>query len=56
MIPWFCPALFGVYFCIVVLGSRYTLKLPDRAVLDHGVVSAASFLTGSVFDGDVAHR
>ena len=40
-----CPTRFGVLFCSVVLGYRYThLKLLDRAV------SGARFLTGGVFE------
>ena len=37
-------------FCRVVLGCRYTPKLLDR------VVSGGSFLTGGVFECDLAHR
>ena len=45
MLPGFCPTRFGVLFCGVVLGYRYThLKLLDRAV------SGARFLTGGVFE------
>ena len=50
MLPVFCPARFGVLFCSVVLGCRYKLKLLDRAV------SGALFLTGDVFECDIAHR
>ena len=46
----FCPASFGVLFCSLVLGCRYTLKLLDRAV------SGARFLTGGVFECDISHR
>ena len=44
----FCPASFGVLFCSLVLGCRYTLL--DRAV------SGARFLTGGVFECDNSHR
>ena len=40
MLSFFFPASFGVLFCSLVLGCRYTSKLLDRAV------SGARFLTG----------
>ena len=46
----FCPASFGVLFCSVVFGCRLHLKLLDRAV------SGVRFLTGGVFECDIAHR
>ena len=47
----FCPVSFGVLFCSVVLGCRYTLKLLDL------VVNGARFITGEgVFECDIAHR
>ena len=49
MLSGFCPASFGVLFCSVVLGCRYT-KLLDRAV------SGARFLAGGVFECDISHR
>ena len=45
----FFPASFGVLFCSLVLGCRYTLKLLDCAV------SGARFLTGGVLECDIAH-
>ena len=53
MLSGFCPARFGLLFCSVVLGCRYTpksFKLLDRSI------SGASFLTGDVFECDLAHR
>ena len=50
MLSGFCPASFRVLFCSVVLGSRTDIKLLDR------VFSGASFLTGGVFECDLAHR
>ena len=46
---WWSPACFGVLFCSVVFGCRYTIKRQDR------VVSGASFLTVGVFKCDLAH-
>ena len=51
MLSGFCLARFGVLFCRLVLGCRYTPKI----ILDR-VVSSASFLTGGVFECDLAHR
>ena len=48
MLSGFCPASFGVLFCSLVLGCRF--KLLDRAV------GGARFLTGGVFECDIAHR
>ena len=45
----FCPASFIVLFCSLVLGWR-TVLLLDRAV------SGARFLTGAVFECDIALR
>ena len=45
----FFPATFRVLFCSMVLDCSTNLKRPDR------VFSGASCLTGSVFDGDIAH-
>ena len=50
MLPGFCPASFGVLFCSVVLAADTHLNLLDRAV------SGARFLTGGVFERDIAHR
>ena len=51
MISKFCSARFGVLFCSVVLGCRYTPSTTiDRAV------SGATFLTGGVFECDIAYR
>ena len=50
MLSLFCPESFGVLFCSLVLGYRYTLKLLDQAV------SGAQFLTGGVFESDISHR
>ena len=51
MLSGFCPVSFGVLFCTLVLGCRYThLKLLGRAV------SGARFLTGGVFECDISHR
>ena len=41
---------FGVLFCSLVIGCRYTLKLLDRAV------SGARFLAGGVYECDISHR
>ena len=46
----FCPASFGVIFCSVVTAADTHIKLLVRAV------SGASFLTGGVFECDIAHR
>ena len=48
MLPGFCPARFGALFCSVVFDCQY-LKPLDRAV------SGAQFLTGGVFECDIAH-
>ena len=50
MLSRFCPARFGVLFCIVVIGCRYKLKQLER------VESGARFLTGDVFKFDFACR
>ena len=50
MLSGFCPASFGVLFCSLVLGCRYTLKLLDRAV------SGPRFLAGGVSECDISHR
>ena len=49
MLSGFYPASFKALFCSIVLGCRCT-PLMDR------VVSSASFLTGGVFECDLAHR
>ena len=46
----FCPASFGVLFCIWCSAADTYLKLLDRAV------SGARFLTGGAFECDIAHR
>ena len=51
MLSRFFPASFGVLFCSVVPGSRYTPQ-----TIGQQVVSDASFLTGGVFECDLAHR
>ena len=43
------PTRFGVLFCIVVLGADTHFKLRGS------VVSGVSFLTGGVFECDLAH-
>ena len=50
MLSGFCPASFGVLFCSLVLHANTHLKLLDRAV------SGVRFLTGGVFECDIAHR
>ena len=50
MLLGFCLASFGILFCSVVFGCRYTRKL-----LDH-VVSGACFLAGGVLNCDLSHR
>ena len=50
MLSGFSPARLGVLFCSVVLCCRYILKLLESAV------SGALFLTGGVFECDIAHR
>ena len=50
MLSGFCPARFGVLFCSVCSAANTHLKLLDRAV------SGARFLTGDVFQCDIAHR
>ena len=49
MLLGFCPASFGVLLYSLVLGCTH-LKLLDHAV------SVARFLTGGVFECDIAHR
>ena len=48
MLSGFCPACFGVPFCSVTLGCRYT----HHKLLN----SHAHFPTGGVFEWDIAHR
>ena len=50
MLSMFCPARFGVLFCSLCSADDTDLKLLDRAV------SGAWFLTGGVFECDIAHR
>ena len=50
MLSGFCPASFGVLFCVWCSAADTHLKLLDRAV------SGARFLTGGVFECDIAHR
>ena len=50
MLSGFCPTRLVALFCSVVLGCRYTPKILDR------VVSGDRFLTGGVFECDIAHR
>ena len=50
MLSRFSPARFGVLFCSVVLAADTHIKLLNRAVSD------ARFLTGGVFESDIAHR
>ena len=53
----YCPALFGVLFCVVVSGCRYTPSAADSHLRLLGrAVSGARFLTGSVLECDIAHR
>ena len=49
MLSGFFPASFGLLFCSLVLGCTH-LKLLDRAV------SGTRFLTGVVFECDIAYR
>ena len=51
MLSGFCPTRFGVLFCSMVLGCRYTPWL----LLDR-VVNGACFLTGGMLDCDLSHR
>ena len=50
MLSGFCPASFGILFCVWCSTADTHLKLLDR------VVSGARFLTGGVFECDISHR
>ena len=50
MLSGFCPASFGLLFCSLGSAADTHLKLLERAV------SGAWFLTGGVFECDIAHR
>ena len=50
MLSGFCPARFGVLSAVWCSAADTHLKLLDR------VVSGARFLTGGVFECDIAHR
>ena len=50
MLYGFCLTSFGVLFCRLVLGCKTHLRLLDR------VVSGTRFLTGGIFECDLAHR
>ena len=50
MLSGFCPISFGVLFCSRCSAADTHLKLLDRAVI------GARFLTGGVFECDIAHR
>ena len=51
MLSVFCPASFGVLFCSVVPGCRYT-----PLTIGLCVVSGARLLTIGVFECKIAHR
>ena len=50
MLAVFCPSSFGVLFCSLLFGCLYPPQTSGPRI-----VSGACFLTGGVFERDIAH-